>query len=47
MEKLQISEQELKIVQDILTEHLPNTPVWAFCSRVKGNNGCYSDLDLL
>lgn len=30
MEKLQISEQELKIVQDILTEHLPNTPVWAF-----------------
>lgn len=46
MPQLQISEQELKIVQAILAEYLPNTPVWAFGSRVKGNSGRYSDLDL-
>lgn len=46
MLELQISEQELNIVKSILAEYLPNIPVWAFGSRVKGNNGRYSDLDL-
>ena len=46
MKQLQIKENELKIVRDIVKKHLPDTPVWAFGSRVKGTAQQYSDLDL-
>jgi predicted nucleotidyltransferase len=34
------------IVQQILTQHLPGLPVWAFGSRTKGTAKPHSDLDL-
>lgn len=46
MSQLQIEEEELEIIQVILQNYLPNIPVWAFGSRVKGTAGKYSDLDL-
>jgi len=36
----------LKIVRDILREHVPSRTVWAFGSRTKGTARRYSDLDL-
>jgi len=35
-----------RIIRDILQAHVPNHPVWAFGSRVKGTARPYSDLDL-
>jgi len=34
------------IVQQILAQHLPGLPVWAFGSRTKGTAKPHSDLDL-
>lgn len=42
-----ITEEELKIVDAILTEHVPDAEVWAFGSRVTGRARPYSDLDLV
>lgn len=46
MNKLSLTADELKIVQSILNQYIPNIPVWAFGSRVKGTARPYSDLDL-
>lgn len=46
MNSLALTEQELQIVKTILQKCVPNYPVWAFGSRVKGNAKTYSDLDL-
>ena len=43
---LTITEQELQIVKSILQQYVPEYPVWAFGSRVKGTAKPYSDLDL-
>jgi type I restriction enzyme S subunit len=31
----------------LINEYIPHTKVWAYGSRVKGNNREYSDLDLV
>ena len=36
MANLDITDKELEIVKSILNEFIPNYPVWAFGSRVKG-----------
>lgn len=41
-----LTAQQLHLIQDILLAILPNTPVWAFGSRVKGTNKPFSDIDL-
>lgn len=43
---IDLSANQLVIVQKILVEHLPTTKVWAFGSRIKGTAKPYSDLDL-
>lgn len=43
---LDLSPNELAIVQDILAKHVPGLEVWAFGSRAKGSAWKYSDLDL-
>ena len=43
---LDLAPQHLKIVLDILRNHVPDRAVWAFGSRVKGTARRYSDLDL-
>ena len=43
---LKISEAELDTVKSVLASQIPNIPVIAFGSRVKGNPRTYSDLDL-
>lgn len=44
--ELDIQSEELAIVKSILQQFVPNYPVWAFGSRVKGTARPYSDLDL-
>lgn len=44
--ELNISSDELQIVQTILQQHIPQRTVWAFGSRVNGKAKPYSDLDL-
>lgn len=44
--ELDISPDELQIVQTILRQHIPQRTVWAFGSRVNGKAKLYSDLDL-
>lgn len=46
MDNLAITDEELAIVKAILNEFVPDLPVWAFGSRVKGTARKYSDLDL-
>lgn len=43
---LDVPEAELAIVREILRKHVPDYPVWAFGSRVRGGARRYSDLDL-
>ena len=43
---IDLSANQLVIVQKILAEHLSTTKVWAFGSRIKGPTKPYSDLDL-
>lgn len=43
---INITEHQLNLVQSILVEQLPHTPVWVFGSRIKGTAKPYSDLDL-
>ncbi|MGC7590456.1 nucleotidyltransferase family protein [Pasteurella sp. PK-2025] len=43
---LDLSPEQLEIVQTILKKFVPNLPVWAFGSRVKNQAKLYSDLDL-
>lgn len=44
---LTLSTNELTIIQRLLKRHIPNTIVWAYGSRVKGNAKPSSDLDLV
>ncbi|EXI61386.1 hypothetical protein MHD_08895 [Mannheimia granulomatis] len=46
MDSLDVTTEELAIVKFILQQFVPNYPVWAFGSRVKGTARKYSDLDL-
>lgn len=45
--QIHISPDELSLVHNILSRHIPNVKVEAFGSRVNGNNKQFSDLDLL
>lgn len=45
--ELDIQSEELAIIKSILQQFVPNYPVWAFGSRVKGTARPYSDLDLV
>lgn len=42
-----LPENYLKMVQDILKQHLPTIEVWAYGSRVNGDYYDASDLDLV
>ena len=44
---IDISPDHWWIIRDILQTHVPQYPVWAFGSRVKGTARPYSDLDLV
>jgi type I restriction enzyme S subunit len=44
---IDISPDHWWIIRDILQAHVPQYPVWAFGSRVKGTARPYSDLDLV
>lgn len=46
-EAVDLKPQEKKLVIDLITQHLPNTTVWAFGSRVTFTSSPYSDLDLV
>jgi len=43
---LDLDRKYLAIVKKILQEHIPNTTVWAYGSRIKGTAHEGSDLDL-
>ncbi|MBN2643188.1 MAG: nucleotidyltransferase domain-containing protein [Victivallales bacterium] len=43
---IDVSDRELKIINDILAGFVPECEVLAFGSRVNGNTKLYSDLDL-
>jgi len=44
---IHISSAQRQLLSALLTQHLPQTLVWAFGSRVKGNFRPDSDLDLV
>ena len=46
MPKIDLKPQDWQEVCHILKTHVPDYPVWAFGSRVKGTAKPYSDLDL-
>lgn len=43
---IDIRPEHWTIVRDILRQHVPDQPVWAFGSRARGDARRYSDLDL-
>lgn len=47
MANILLSENEKRIIQNILKTHCQNAKVFAFGSRVNGNAKPYSDLDLI
>ena len=48
MPELKVEPQDLRIIQRILRTHVPGLEVWAFGSRVHGENlKPFSDLDLV
>lgn len=44
---IDIDPRHLQLIQTILSELIPGTPVWAFGSRVTHTAKPYSDLDLV
>lgn len=46
LESVDLSPEQLTIVQNILLEHVPDKEVRAFGSRVNGSARTFSDLDL-
>ena len=46
MPKIQITNEEKNIVQNILQKYVPDCEVWAFGSRATNSAKKYSDLDL-
>lgn len=47
LKTLDITSIELKMIQHLLKQYLPDTTVWAYGSRVNGNAQPASDLDLV
>jgi len=47
MQHLDLPKKYLTLVQSIIKEHLPDAEVWAYGSRVTGQNHEASDLDLV
>jgi type I restriction enzyme S subunit len=43
---IDLSDEELSIVQDVLRRHVPEREVWAFGSRARHTAKKFSDLDL-
>lgn len=43
---LDILPVDLELLHRLMDKHLPGVEVWAYGSRVQGNAGTYSDLDL-
>lgn len=43
---LALSERHAQMIEQVLLEHVPDRPVWAFGSRTFGRARRYSDLDL-
>lgn len=46
-EKIYLENSDLKIVQSILKQYLPDQEVWAFGSRITPKHKKFSDLDLV
>ena len=46
-EMINVTESQMQIILRILDRYVPDSQVWAFGSRVKGNFKSYSDLDLV
>ena len=44
--RIDLSAEELSIVQDVLRRHVPEREVWAFRSRARHTAKKFSDLDL-
>jgi len=44
---INVTESQMQIILRILDRYVPDSQVWAFGSRVKGNFKSYSDLDLV
>lgn len=44
---IDVTRDELAVIQGILKDHVPRCRVWAFGSRVTGQAKEYSDLDLV
>lgn len=44
---IDISAEQRRLLLDLIHQHLPNTPIWAFGSRVKWTTRSNSDLDLV
>ncbi len=46
-DRLDLSAAERRAVMSLLRQHLPDTPAWAYGSRVQGTSRPWSDLDLV
>ena len=46
-QRIDLSPQQLRLVQDLLAAHLSGVEVWAYGSRVRGTARRYSDLDMV
>jgi predicted nucleotidyltransferase len=44
---IDLSPQHLASVKEFLLEHVPNTQVWIYGSRVRGTAKSYADLDMV
>ena len=47
LERLDMQPQHLALLRELLHQHLPQTEVWAYGSRVNGDGHEASDLDLV
>lgn len=47
LEQLDLAPQHLKLLRELLAQHLPDAEVWAYGSRVCGTGHEGSDLDLV
>ncbi len=45
--QLNLPAQYLELLHTLFRQYLPDTPIWAYGSRVKGTNHPASDLDLV
>lgn len=47
MDNIDLSEDQLKIILELLRRYLPGTEAWAYGSRVKHTSTTKSDLDMV